>query len=131
MLDMATNLAYSNNSADSGGMTHQGKPLSQMYLNRTRKIKNTHLFRTHLSMQKIMDLDMSHSITLTLIKQHMRTLRIKGVPTGPLNDYEVGNIFRDIDNFLQNRTSAVKLLFMLPMCRQGVGLLAHGLFFDD
>ena len=67
MLDMATNLAYGNQS-DSAGMTHQGKPLSQMYLNRTRKIKNTHLYRTHMSLQKIMDLDMSHSVTLALIK---------------------------------------------------------------
>ena len=61
----------------------------------------------------------------------MRTLRIKGVPTGPLTDYDVGNIFRDIDNFVQDKTSAIKLLYMLPLCRQGVGLLAHGLFYDN
>lgn len=82
-------------------------------------------------MQKIMDLDMTHSISLAVIKQHMRTLRIKGVPSGPLNDFEVGNIYRDIDTFLQDKTSVIKLLYMLPLCRQGVGLLAHGLFFDD
>lgn len=127
---MATNLAY-NNSPDSAGMTHQGKPLSQMYLNRTRKIKNTHLFRTHLSLQKVMDIDVSQSISLALMKQHMRTLRIKGMPSGPLNDYEIRNILRDIDSFLQDRSSAIKLLFLLPLCRQGVGLIAHGLFYDD
>ena len=82
-------------------------------------------------MQKIMDLDMTHSISLAAIKQHIRTLRIKGVPSSPLNDFEVGNIYRDIDTFLQDKTSAIKLLYMLPLCRQGVGLLAHGLFFDD
>ena len=82
-------------------------------------------------MQKMMDYDMTHSVSLAVIKQHMRTLRIKGMPNGPLNDQEVETIYRDVDTYLQNSLSAVKLLYMLPLCRQGVGLLAHGLFYDN
>ena len=78
-----------------------------------------------------MDLDMTHSISLASIKSHMRTLRIKGVPSGPLTDYEVNTIYKDIDAYLQDRSSALKLLYLMPACRQGVALLAHGLFYDD
>ena len=85
MLDMANNLVYTN-SPDSVGMTHRGQPLSQKYLNRTRRLKNTHLFKSHVVLQKMMDYDMTHSVSLAVIKQHMRTLRIKGMPNGPLND---------------------------------------------
>jgi len=82
-------------------------------------------------MQKLFELDKSHSISLANIKGHLRTLRIKGMPHGPLTDFEVRNIYKDIDTFVQDKTSAIKLLYLLPLCRQGVGLLAHGLFFDD
>ena len=131
MLDLATNLTYTNSQQDSAGLTHNGSLLSQQYLNRTRRLKNTHLFKTHLALQKLFELDKSHSISVATIKGHMRTLRIKGMPHGPLTDVEVRAIFKDIDTFVQNKTSAIKLLYLLPLCRQGVGLLAHGLFFDD
>ena len=47
-----------------------------------------------------MDHDKTQGISLGLIKQHMRTLRIKGIPSGPLSDFEVYNIFKDVDAFL-------------------------------
>lgn len=130
MLDMATNLS-SSNFADSVGMTHNLVPLSQKFLNRTRRLKNTHLFKTHISMQKMMDLDMTHGISLANVKAHMRTLRIKGVPSGPLSDIDVNNIYKELDVYVQDEMSAIKLLYMAPLCRQGIGLLAHGLFYDD
>ena len=58
------------------------------------------MFKTHIAMQKMMDLDMTHSVSLANIKSHMRTLRIKGVPAGPLTDYEVNTIYKDIDAYL-------------------------------
>lgn len=61
----------------------------------------------------------------------MRTLRIKGVPSGPLSEKEAVNLFKDLETYVQDETSAVKLLFMAPLCRQGVGIFAHGLFYDD
>ena len=78
-----------------------------------------------------MDLDVTHNVSLAVVRQHARTLRVKGVPMGPLTDFELTTIYRDIDMYLQDATSAVKLLSMLPLCRQGVGLLAHGLFYDE
>ena len=92
-------MAY-NNSPDCAGMTHQDNPLSVKFLSRTRRLKNTHLFRTHMSMMKLMDLDFAHNVSLANIKTHMRTLRIKGLPNGPLRDHEVRNIYKDIDTYL-------------------------------
>lgn len=81
-------------------------------------------------MQKLFELDKTHGISVAQIKGHLRTLRIKGVPHGPLTDQEVLNIYKDIDTFVQDKQSVLKLLYLLPACRQGVGLIAHGLFYD-
>ena len=53
-----------------------------------------------MSMMKLMDLDFAHNVSLANIKTHMRTLRIKGLPNGPLRDHEVRNIYKDIDTYL-------------------------------
>ena len=84
-----------------------------------------------MSMRKIMDLDFTQSVSLANINDRIQTLRIKGLPHGPLTDNEISSIFKDIDTFVQDKTSVIKLLYMLPACRQGVGILAHGLFYDS
>lgn len=130
MLDLATRLNY-DNSVDSIGMTHHQRQLSDVYLNRTRLLKQTHLYRVHQSLTKLMELDKSQGVALSTLKNHVRTLRIRGWPEGVLTDSEVRQIYKDIDAYLQTEQSAVKLLYLLPVCRQGVGLLSHGLFYDD
>ena len=130
ILDLATNLAY-DNSPDTIGLTHNGTPLSTIFLNRTRKLKNTHLFRAHITLTKVMQLDFQHGVSLSTIKNHMRTLRIRGYPEYPLQDFEIQKVYKDIDTFIQDRNSAVKVLYLLPECREGIGLVAHGLFYDD
>lgn len=82
-------------------------------------------------MVKLMDCDMTHGISLANIKQHMRTLRIKGVPNSPLTESEVFAIFKDINTYIEGEQSAIKLLYTMPLSKQGIGLLAHGLFYDD
>ena len=72
-----------------------------------------------------------HGVCLSTIKNHMRSLRIRGWPEHPLSDFEVHKIYKDIDTFIQDKASAKKVLYLLPECREGVGLLAHGLFYDD
>ena len=130
ILDLATNLAY-DNSVDTNGLTHNGTLLSTIFLNRTRRLKNTHIFRSHIALAKVMQLDFHKGVSLSTIKNHMRSLRIRGWPDHPLNDAEVHKIYKDIDTFIQDEASAKKVLFLLPECREGIGQLAHGLFYDD
>jgi hypothetical protein len=40
-------------------------------------------------------------------------------------------ILRDIKSFLIEETSVEKLLYLLPQSREGVGLIAHGLFSEN
>ena len=129
ILDLTTNLAY-DNSSENGGLYHNGVPLSQIYLNRTRKLKNSYLYRSHCSLTKTMHLDYHNGISLGTIKNHMRSLRTRGWPDHPLSDLEVHKIFKDIDTFIQDTASAEKILYLLPYFRDGIGRLAHGLFFD-
>ena len=82
-------------------------------------------------MLKLMDHDITHGISLANINQHMRLLRIKGMPSGPLSDSEAFTIFKDINTYVESEQSAIKLLHAMPLSRQGIGLIAHGLFYDD
>ena len=47
-----------------------------------------------------MDLDFAHNVSLANIKSHLRTLRIKGLPHGPLRLHELRTIYKDIDTYL-------------------------------
>ena len=129
ILDLTTNLAF-DNSSDNGGLCHNGVPLSTIFLNRTRKMKNSYLYRAHCSLTKTMHLDYHNGISLGTIKNHMRALRTRGWPEHPLSDLEVHKIFKDIDTFIQDPVSAEKVLFLIPEYRDGIGQLAHGLFYD-
>jgi len=40
-------------------------------------------------------------------------------------------ILKDINSFIVEETSLEKLLYLLPQCREGVGLIAHGLFSEN
>jgi len=73
---------------------------------------------------------MTHGISLANITQHLRTLRIKGLPSGALKETEALTIFKELELFVEDEQSAIKLLYITPLCRQGVGLIAHGLFYD-
>ena len=130
ILDLATNLKP-DNSPDTIGLTHNGIPLTEIFANRTYKLQKTHLFRAHITTIKFMQFDFHHGVCLSTIKNHMRSLRIRGWPEHPLSDFEVHKIYKDIDTFVQDKASAKKVLYLLPECREGVGLLAHGLFYDD
>lgn len=44
---------------------------------------------------------------------------------------DVSYIFCDIEAFLQNEEAVIKLLALLPKARQGISLLAHGLFAEN
>ena len=53
-------------------------------------------------MLKLMDHDITHGISLANINQHMRLLRIKGMPSGPLSDSEAFTIFKDINTYVES-----------------------------
>ena len=78
-----------------------------------------------------MHLDYHNGISLGTIKNHMRSLRTRGWPEHPLTDLEIHKIYKDIDTFIQDKDSAKKVLYLLPECREGIGQLAHGLFYDN
>ena len=86
-------------------------------MSRTRRLKNTHLFKVHAAMVKLMDQDMTHGISLANIKHHLRTLRVKGVPSGPLSEVEALAIFKDIEAYIEGERSAIKFLYMAPLSR--------------
>ena len=82
------------------GLFHNGKSLSVIYQNRIRRFKNTHLYKMHVSLHRMMELDKCYSTSLATIKGHLRTLRVKGHPDGPMTDFEARTIYQDIDHFL-------------------------------
>ena len=47
----------------------------------------------------------------------MRSLRIKGVPNGPLTESEVFTIFKDINTYIEGDQSTIKLLYTMPLSR--------------
>jgi hypothetical protein len=130
MLDIAQNPAYES-SPETAGLLHNGEPLSQLFLARTRRLKGTHLYRVQMSLMKLMELDTVMSRSFDYIRRQIKTLRSRGWPDCPLPEDQVRKIYQDIDTFIQDERSAVKVLYLLPVCKQGVGLLAHGLFYDD
>ena len=78
-----------------------------------------------------MKLDYHNDISYSRIANHVRHLRLSGWPQAPITESDIIKVFDDINNFLTDTSSVNKLLFVLPQSREGVGVIAHGLFCDD
>ena len=58
------------------------------------------------------------------MEKYVRRLKV----SREISDHEVLTMFQQINRFLQDNDSMVKLLSMLPLCRDGLVNIAQGLF---
>ena len=73
---------------------------------------------------KLKELDCKSTVQFSVIESIMRRVRISNY----ISDSEILQMYQQINRFLQDQDSVVKLLFLMPNCRDNIVCIAQGLF---
>jgi len=76
MLDLAHNLRVNAKGelyADQSGLQHNGQPLSQIFFNRSKRLRKSNMFKTQSNLQKLMQLDVQPGgVQYASVAAHLR-----------------------------------------------------------
>lgn len=114
MLDLTMNLSSNGTPLDINCLMHNGQPLNKLFLPRTKRLRQTNMFRAYRNMEAVMRNDIHNDIAFGKIAGHLHFLRLRGWPDSQVDTRELLKILEDIDKFLVDETSVERLLFLMP-----------------
>ena len=109
------------------------KELVQIYEHRLNLMKRTQLFQNQYYLQQLASFDSKNGSPkgeMTLSEGIIHPLR-KMMLSSEMGNLEIYEHLEKIDRYLQDEDSVLKMLYFLPTHKQGVSILAEGLYSNN
>jgi hypothetical protein len=75
MLDLTSNLSSNGTPVDKTCLMHNGQPLNKLFLPRTKKLRQTSIYKAYRNMEAVMRNDIQNEVTLGKLAGHLQFLR--------------------------------------------------------